>query len=620
MKPRAVSMELLDELVRDTTTGQAEDTAVKINREKPRSSENGKLDVFAYLDHHGVSIRNTKDHGGSTLHVLKQCVFDSSHSNGESSIGQTADGKLFYQCFHDSCKGRTWRDARKIISGEDGLGRFMPGNVQPLDGEINAESEPPRPLLRQLPEPEPFPVHDLGPLLSAVAERLNHSIQAPLALCAQSGLAAVCLAVQGHANVVLDGRVIPLCCYFLTVGESGERKSAVDSEVLRTIRAFEKTLVDKHERSRLDYTNADEAYRKAKDEALKKAKGYAERKQALDKLGPPPDPPLVPMLMPQEPTFEGLFRLLAIGHPSVGISSDEAGALIGGHAMNADNRLKTAAGLSALWDGKPVTRVRAGDGAQILYGRRVSMHLMAQPNVSALFLGDSLLIEQGLVSRFLVSWPKSTAGTRLYRAINLRNDSILSSYENRMHDILNQELPVNPLSKQELVPRELPLSDDAKEIWREFHDLTETQLADGGPLATIRGFANKAAEHAIRLAGVLTLFEDLNAKEITIEKMEAGIHLAEYYLSEGLRLFHAGSLDPQLVMAEILLKWVQHYQYVHLAQIYQYGPNCVRDAKTARALAGILESHGWLKKVEGGKEIDGTKRKEVWEVWSGGHV
>ncbi len=90
-------------------------------------------------------------------------------------------------------------------------------------------------------------------------------------------------------------------------------------------------------------------------------------------------PPLEPLLLCEEPTYEGLVKLLAAGQPSVGLFSDEGGRFIGGHGMNPDNLLKTAAGMSGLWDGKPVDRVRGGDGATKLYGRRVSCHLMVQP-------------------------------------------------------------------------------------------------------------------------------------------------------------------------------------------------------------------------------------------------
>ena len=67
------------------------------------------------------------------------------------------------------------------------------------------------------------------------------------------------------------------------------------------------------------------------------------------------------------------------------------GQFIGGHAMNQDNKLKTAAALSDLWDKGLVKRLRAGDGALILPGRRVSLHLMAQPDVDGALVGGASL-------------------------------------------------------------------------------------------------------------------------------------------------------------------------------------------------------------------------------------
>jgi hypothetical protein len=110
-----------------------------------------------------------------------------------------------------------------------------------------------------------------------------------------------------------------------------------------------------------------------------------------------------------EPTYEGLVRLFREGWPSLGLFSDEGGQFVGGHAMTEEKRLKTAAALSDLWDGKVVRRVRAGDGAYFLPGRRVCMHLLIQPGVAARLLGDQVLRDQGLHSRFLAVMPMSTA-------------------------------------------------------------------------------------------------------------------------------------------------------------------------------------------------------------------
>ena len=79
------------------------------------------LDMPAYLAKYGRTLLKTKQHGTSTLFILDECVFNPDHKGGEAAIGQTADGKLFYQCYHNSCNGRTWHEARQLISGDEPL-------------------------------------------------------------------------------------------------------------------------------------------------------------------------------------------------------------------------------------------------------------------------------------------------------------------------------------------------------------------------------------------------------------------------------------------------------------------------------------------------------------------
>jgi len=135
-------------------------------------------------------------------------------------------------------------------------------------------------------------------------------------------------------------------------------------------------------------------------------------KAALDLLGPEPPPPLVPLLTCAEPTHEGLIKPLAVGQPSLGIFASEGAQFIGGHGMSAEAKLRSAGGISILWDGGLVQRVRSGDGTTILGNKKVSMHLMAQPDVASQFLTNPILQDQGLLSRFLIVSPSETAKSR----------------------------------------------------------------------------------------------------------------------------------------------------------------------------------------------------------------
>ncbi|MDP2046839.1 MAG: DUF3987 domain-containing protein, partial [Deltaproteobacteria bacterium] len=247
--------------------------------------------------------------------------------------------------------------------------------------------------LRRPPEPgEPFPIDVLGRILAPAASTMHDIIKAPAAICGQAVLATTNLVVQGFADVDMDGRSFPLSENFLSVAVSGDRKSAADRAALTPVDAHGKVLMEAYKRDFSRYENDLLLWKKIREEALKKPNG---RKEALDDLPPAPPVPHYPQLTTEEPTYEGLVKLLAVGWPSVGLFSDEAGRFFGGYAMSTDHRLKTLAGLSALWDGRPITRTRGGDGASTLYGRRVCAHLLMQPMVAENILADPLAHDQG---------------------------------------------------------------------------------------------------------------------------------------------------------------------------------------------------------------------------------
>jgi hypothetical protein len=167
----------------------------------------------------------------------------------------------------------------------------------------------------------------------------------------------------------------------------------------------------------------------------------------------------------------------------------------------------------------------------------------------------------------------------------------------------------------ELAPRDLSLDHEAKQIWIAFHDTVERELVDAGKLAQIRGLANKAPEHAARIAGVLALVENVSCASISARWMKSGIELVTHYLNEAMRLYEAGLADPEIREADKLLSWLKarpanKRTVVSLVDVYQFGPNGIRNAKTARTLMKVLEDHGYVRPT-----LDpDNRRKEVWSV------
>lgn len=482
-----------------------------------------------------------------------------------------------------------------------------------------AAAEVPAPLTREIPPATPYPVEALGELLAAAARGIHDKVQAPIAICGSSVLGAAALAVQGHADVVLPtGSARPVSVFLLSILESGGRKSAADEEALWPIRKREAVLREAYDPEMESAANALTAWEMAREKITKdKKRGRDEMKAALDALGPRPPLPLTPLLTTDEPTLEGLAKLMPFGLPSIGIFSAEGGSFINGHAMKEDARLRSAATLSGLWDGTPLRRVRAGDGAIILPGRRVSLHLMAQPEAAATLVHDPVLKDQGLLGRILPTAPDAASGTRLWREPRPSSDVAIRSYGARLLSILEAPMPMAESKRNELAPRRLPLASAARVLWIAFADHVELQLGEGGALASIRPLANKLAEHAARIAAVLTLVRDLAAAEIGAEAMEAGIELAQHHAAEALRLDAAGQVPEKQRTALRLLEWLRTTwgdELVSLPDITRLGPNAIRSRDAARATVATLVEAGWLVPVPGGAEVRGEQRREVWRV------
>lgn len=492
---------------------------------------------------------------------------------------------------------------------------------------IPFKTEGPQPLMREIPPGEPYPVHALGPLLAAV-EAVQDISQAPAAIAAQSALSIAALAVQGFADVeILGGGTAPCSLFCLTIAESGERKSTCDRLLMAGIREHEAREAVTYREAFREYEVVAEIWQGKRKRLMSEAAGAdpgkALKAQAdLQTLGPGPVEPLKPNLTFQEPTIEGLFKFYQAGRPSVGLFTDEGGSFIGGHGMNTDNRLKTIAGYSSLWNGDKLTRMRAGDGTSDYPGRRLSMHVMVQPIIAHPFLADPLAAGQGFLARFLITEPPSAIGTRLRRGHDAGSRLNLDAFTARLAQILAAPMPTGD-TERELRPVTLPLSARARDMLWRFYEETELAQAQGGALEQIRSYGSKAAEQAARIAGVLTLWTDLDAREVAPEAMGWGIELARFYLGEARRLAEAGAISEETNRAEMLRRWLLDswpHQEVTSSEILNRGPNSIRDrARLSKPLMQLV-LNGWLMPLPEGEVIRGAARKEAYRIVRAGHA
>ncbi|WLE99061.1 MAG: DUF3987 domain-containing protein [Candidatus Electrothrix communis] len=499
------------------------------------------------------------------------------------------------------------------------------GRGQAVDEKEQKQHDSPLPLIKKNEQSEPFPFDMLGPIMAAACKDIQRAVQAPDALIAQSVLASANLAVQPLRDVVIDGRKFPLSLFLLTIAATGERKSAVDQIVLKPHRDAEYQAEQDMESSCSLYEMEQEAWEQEKNALMKdKNKTSQEKRPALEQLQQ-----RKPEKMPDQKrlvsdfTFEGLYKLFQAGVPSKGLFADEGGQVTGGHGMRQETILTTATGLSKFWDGNPVDRIRVIGGSSSLHGRRLAVHLMMQEKVGLDFFGNPILRDQGLGSRMLAAWPTSTAGRRKYSEINALETEGVRLFHEKISAVLNQPIQYREESNgQELEPPAMGLSPEAKRAWVEFYNQVETETGPTQTLEPVRGLANKAAEHAARIAATVQLFEDLAAVAIQAEAMNCGIQVMEWYLNEALRISDSSNPAQNLLMAEKVLRWIHDNELKRVTKpdMYQRGP--VRSAGAATKVVETLKAHNHLlePEVPKGKKKplvgcqNGKKSRDWWEV------
>lgn len=444
----------------------------------------------------------------------------------------------------------------------------------------------PTPLVRPLPEADPYPTDALGPILAPAAEAIVEIAQVPAAVVGGALLAAAALAAQATCNVETLGGEKPLSLYALTIAGSGDRKTTVDRIALVPVLEHRQQLARQY---RLQL----ERYRREMAE-VKRRQREGESTDCAE-----PEAPRKPWLLCSEPTAEGLFVSLLEGQFGQGIFNDEGATFIGGHALTDEAELRTIGMLSRMWDGSPLDRVRSLNKENItIFGRRLSMHLMAQPEVAARLLQNSLYRQQGFLARWLIAAPASIVGTRKFdpHAPVAASDQRLACYNEAVRRLLARPIAeCSDLGGLQLSA--LKLSEKARANLTTFYDEFEAAQRSGGSLEQGREWASKAAEHACRIAGVLTLIGDVDARVVKGASMRRALKLVRHYMGEYLRLVGAACVSVEMDQAERLRRWLisRPRTEVTVRYIVQRGPAWIREAKKARAVLATLAEFGWVR-------------------------
>lgn len=462
---------------------------------------------------------------------------------------------------------------------------------------------------------DPYPLDTLPETIQAAVQEVVSFVQCPVALAACSALSGISLVGQGLIDVRrANGLEGPTSLYILAIADSGERKSTVDGYFSKPVRQWEeeqeiaaRTLIKEYQAT----IDSWEVKRKGVLTAIQVASKSDKDTSALDKKltsleKEKPKPPKVPKVLFVDATSEELAFRLAHEWPVSGVLSSEAGLVFGSHSMGSDTAMRNMALLNSLWGAEPTTFDRRTSESYTLRNVRLTMGLAAQPGTVRAFLNSSkgLARDIGWLARFLIAWPESTQGTRLYKDPPELWPS-LDSFHKRLRTLLDLRLPLNDYGA--LSPRMLEFSPEAKLVWVDFHDEVETELRPGREMAEARDIASKAADNAARVAALFHLFEYGSEGTISLEHMESATRIAAWHLYEARRFVGEIAISTELHHASKLDTWLIGYCKSHMIDevsvrtIQQMGPSCTRDKQAMDSALKELVEAGRVRRVQDGK-------------------
>ncbi len=479
-------------------------------------------------------------------------------------------------------------------------------------------------------DPSEFPIGVVPPRIQAAIMNVWLKTQAPLPLVATSAFSALSIACQhlfdaGRPN----GMTSPCSLFFLTIADSGERKTSTDRYFTQPIRDFERRHAEENRARHQEHTTQMDIWR-AKDQGLKrkiqrlasKDEPTADAEQQLRQNHEEmPVAPASMRLLFDDVSTTAIITSLHNNWPSVGILSDEAGKLFNSKTF------ENIGLFNKLWDGDPVALDRyRTSGSYTVAGARLTMSLMSQQKTLQDFLEKqgNLARDNGFLARCLTCQPRSTQGNR-HIDINVTGLSDVQSAESltEFHDVLERLLQAAwKRHKESGVRFTVPMSVNAAQWWNHYYNSIESRLGVLGDWADIKDGAAKAAENIARLACLFAAFDSGESPDkavIEVDHVHSAEMICRWYMGHFKALFgEESTLSLDHRNAEEIFVWLDRYWLHHQISIIdkndilQFGPYKFRSKGALNRALDLLVRQ---QKVRVGRPTPHSGKRAPVQVW-----
>ena len=377
-----------------------------------------------------------------------------------------------------------------------------------------------------------FPAGALPEPLRGYCEAVARSYQVDIAMSACCVLAILSAILQrGRYRVrVNPDWTEPINLYFLITAQPSERKSPVLRDAQQPLddsmdawNARNQELIEWNRkrveviRKKLEAGTAAVAKgdRKYTEETLRAAQQDLREAEA-EQMNP------LEFLV-DDCTPEALGIALRDNDEAVALLTGEGGSVLGnisgryssGHSANLDLMLKS-------YSVEPTVIHRVGRQNIRLKKPRVTALIMAQPSLTADFIGNDAFSGRGLCARFLYCFPESQVGSRSFRPESVPTDA-RKNYEGTVRELADYIFDWDMVEEPVLT-----LSEGALTELEAYHDKAEPDRANMDDV--LQAWSGKAEGAIVRIAGLLYLSQHKGIPgEIDTKTMQAAVKIGWYF-------------------------------------------------------------------------------------------
>ena len=441
-----------------------------------------------------------------------------------------------------------------------------------------------------------FPVQAIPGTCGEMVAALVDSCQVDAGLPGSMVLAVLSTAIGARVRIVLDSHTEQGNGYFLSVLDSGNRKSEIKAQLAAPLNIFQKARQDAMAPVIREAENKQRILQKRLDKLEKQAAAADDpvereilRSDCSDLLKEIEENPIPakPTYLVDDITLERLGGIMCDNEERGAVLSAEGGIfkLIGGlyskgHS-NIDLILKAYTGDT--WSSDRISR-----GSQSMMHPALTLGLAVQPDVLEEIGRNPEFRGRGLSARFLYAWCQSKAG---YRTLQASPTSAILT--DAYHRLITSLMGIEGR-------HELRLTPDAQAIWNGFYADVELLLRPGADLQHLVDWGSKLPGAVARIAGLLHFAEngpDGIGKMVSFDSVKNACAIGGYFTEHAKAAFGIMKEDVHLAVARKILSYLKRCKPERFKgrDLFDH-TNCASMDEITPGITALIE-RGYLREV-----------------------